>query len=351
MGRRPTVNLNLPTRMRARRRGDTTYYFYDSGGKPRKEISLGKNYAEAIRKWVELEGDAQKRASSLITIKHLADTYIERVIPGKSAQTQIDNLAELANLMKFFGNPPAPLDQIRPVHIRQYMDWRTKEGTGYTRANRERALLSHMWNKAREWGMTDNENPCAGISGFKETGRGDVYIEDEVWDAVYEHADQPLRDALDLSYLTGQRPADVRRMSEAHIQDGKLTVTQGKTSERLRIKIEGQLEILIHRIMARKENFKVRSLALIVNEHGRALSKGAMRSRFDKARKKAKAKYPALAESIANYQPRDLRGKAGSDKAEEEGMRQAQLLLGHKTIAMTEHYVRKRKGQAVGPTK
>ena len=53
-GRRPTVHANLPPHMRARVRGDTTYYYYDTGGKPRKEISLGKVYVEAIRRWSEL---------------------------------------------------------------------------------------------------------------------------------------------------------------------------------------------------------------------------------------------------------------------------------------------------------
>lgn len=350
MGRRPTVNLNLPTRMRARRRGDTTYYFYDAGGKPRKEIALGKNYAEAIRKWAELEGDAQKRASSLITIKHLADTYIERVLPTKAARTQRDNLIELEWLMQFFGKPPAPLDEIRPVHVRQYLDWRTKDGTGYARANRERALLSHMWNKAREWGMTDRENPCKGIAGFTEKGRGDVYIEDEVFNAVYNMADQPLRDALDLAYLTAQRPADVIKMSEEDIHNGVLEVQQGKTGKKLRINIKGALSQLLMRIRDRKRPLKVHSLRLIVNEAGRSITAETIRSRFDKARIKAAAEHPRLAAAIKNYQFRDLRAKAGTDKEAAGDISQAQKLLGHSSVVMTEHYVRDRQGDLVDPT-
>jgi len=49
MGRTPTKNLNLPQHMRARVRGDVTYYFYDTGGTPRKEISLGKDYIKAVQ--------------------------------------------------------------------------------------------------------------------------------------------------------------------------------------------------------------------------------------------------------------------------------------------------------------
>lgn len=351
MGRRPTVNLNLPARMRARKRGETTYYYYDAGGKPRKEIALGTNYADAVRKWVELEGDKAKMIGKMITFKDLADEYLKKVIPEKAARTQSDNIKELAWLLKFFNDPPAPLDEIRPVHVQQYLDWRKAGGGGLTRANRERALLSHMYNKARQWGYTDKENPCRGVEGFEEKGRGDVYIEDDIYRAVYNMADQPLRDALDLAYLTGQRPADVRKMSQAHITDGALEVQQNKTTKKLRIKVEGELDALLVRIAERKKKYPVHSLALIVNERGQALSEYALRSRFDKARDKAKRSNVKLAEAISNYQFRDLRAKAGTDTADDKGTREAQRLLGHETIAMTEHYVRQRRGDVVSPTR
>ncbi|MBE0268443.1 tyrosine-type recombinase/integrase, partial [Xylella fastidiosa subsp. multiplex] len=49
---------------------------------------------------------------------------------------------------------------------------------------------------------------------------------------------------------------------------------------------------------------------------------------------------------------RDLRAKAATDKADLAGdMRQAQAQLGHASVTMTEHYVRKRKGAKVTPTR
>lgn len=111
---------------------------------------------------------------------------------------------------------------------------------GQTRANRELALFSHIFNKAREWGMTDHANPCAGVSKYREKGR-DVYIEDGMYDAVWSAADEALRDAMDLAYLTGQRPADALRFDEKNIRDGMLCIQQGKTGKRLRISIQGKL--------------------------------------------------------------------------------------------------------------
>ena len=48
----------------------------------------------------------------------------------------------------------------------------------------------------------------------------------------------------------------------------------------------------------------------------------------------------------------DLRAKAGTDKAESSGdILQARDQLGHRTVVMTEQYIRNRKGNKVSPTK
>src|SRR5690606_28117223 len=158
------------------------------------------------------------------------------IVPTKAPRTQRDNAIEFANLLEFFDDPPGPLDAIEPVHVRGYLNWRTEDGTGYIRANREKALFSHIWNFARDKGYTAKPNPCQGIKGFREEGR-DVYMEDVEYRRVWEAADVCLRDAMDLAYLTGQRPSDTLRMSEMDLRDGFLHVTQGKTRAKLRIEV------------------------------------------------------------------------------------------------------------------
>lgn len=351
MGRRPTVNANLPPRMRARHRPGVTYYYYDAGGKPRREIPLGADYAVAVRKWAELESDKSEVAHSLIHVKHVWDRYMREVLPHKAARTQADNFKESVWLLKFFNNPPAPLESIEANHVQQYLNWRTDKGQhSKVRANREKALFSHMWNKAREWGYTNLPNPCAGVKGYTETGR-DIYIEDQIFGAVYQVACQPLRDAMDNAYLAGQRPGDTLRMSEQHIKDGSLSVFQGKTKNKLRMSIEGEFKARLDAMMGRKAGSKIHSLALVCNETGHALTARALRSRFDRARIKAAKQNPSLAADIMAFQFRDLRAKAGTDKADSDGMEAAQQQLGHKSITMTEHYIRARKGQFVKPTK
>lgn len=343
MGRKPTKPGSIP-RLRERKRGDTIYYLYDTGGKPRKEISLGTDYGLAILEYAKLEKSrvSQAIAQSVITFAYVAERYMLEVVPTKAHATQKDNARELKNLLLFFNDPPAPLEAIEPQHVSQYLRHRGK--TAPVRANREKALLSSIWNFARTSGYTSLANPCAGVKGHKESGR-DVYIEDDLLASAYKYADQPLRDALDLFYLTGQRIADTLKMDERDIRDGKLSVQQGKTGAKRRIEIIGELKVVIDRIMLRKIGHRIRSTRLVVMEDGQAITTSMLRGRFDAARE-------AAGIPKAEFQMRDLRAKAATDKEELTGnILQARDQLGHTTVGMTEQYIRQRKGLKVTPTK
>ena len=115
----------------------------------------------------------------------MGERYQREVLPTKAPRTQRDNLKEIAKLLEFFDQLPVPIQKIKPIHIRQYLDWRKDAPI---RANREKALFSHIWNKVREWGLTDQSNPWLSIMGYKEEGQ-DVYVEDDVYAAVYDQAD------------------------------------------------------------------------------------------------------------------------------------------------------------------
>lgn len=340
MGRKPSKPGAIP-RFRARRKpSGTICYYYDHGGKPRKETPLGSDYGLAIKRWAELEHASDLPPPAVLTFKHVADRYMAEVAANKATRTLADNRKEVAKLLEFFNDPPAPLEAIQPVHVRQYLDHRR---AAPVRANREKALLSHIWNFARDKGYTALPNPCAGIKGFKESGR-DVYVEEGEYKAIWDKADTVLRDAMDLAYLTGQRPSDVLHLAETDARDGALQVRQGKTGAKLRIEIAGELGALLERIRARKRAMSgVVSTRLVVTERGRPIGVNALSRRFAKARDAA---------NVPGVQFRDLRAKAATDKAESAGdIRQAQKQLGHTTVTMTEHYTRKRRGDKVTPTR
>jgi len=324
MGRHPSVNRNLPPRMRARRRGATVYYLYDTGGKPRHEIPLGTDYILAVQEWAKLH---QAEPTERMTVAWLIGKYLASpAFNDVTLGTQADYRFALGNLMEKFGD--APLDQVRPSHVTLYIEQRS--ATSKHRALREKAVLSmlYSWAIEREFAKF---NPAGAVKTKRLPGRKGVYIHDDMLDAVYAEAPQDLKDAMDLAYYIGQRPGDLLGMTLVKVRDGMLEYRQGKTATPQRIALVGALAEVIDRIQARKAEHKVTSLFLLVNERGQRMTKAMLRSRFEAAR---------TAAGIAgkDFQFRDLRRKSGTDLRDQKGLDAAQDLLGHKSQAMTEHY-------------
>jgi integrase len=305
-------------------------YYHVSTNIPRKWTKLDRDISLAKRLWAEIEGEQHQPQDH--TFNGMVARYRKEIMPNKAIETQRGNEMELARLSAVFGE--MPIVAIKPHHIKRYLDERGK--IAKVRANREKALFSHIFNCARAWGYTDAPNPCAGIKGHRETGR-DRYIEHSEFLVVWENAHYTVQDAMDLAYLTGQRPADLLKLNRSDIHDGTLWFTQNKTGKKLRINIVGELETLIERILGRHLSGMCCD-AMLQNGNGQRLSYGALRTRFDRARKSAKV----------DFQFRDIRAKTATDT---DDLARSQQLLGHKTRAMTEHYTRNRIGEKVEPLK
>lgn len=346
---RNTENRDLPPgmvrRKRPRKNGTVWvgYYYRDANG---KELPLGGDLDKARLKWAELE--AKAKPADLKIMQGIFDRYERDIIPKKAPRTQKDNRAELKHLRKGFEG--APIDAITPSMVAQYRDARTAK----TRANREIALLSHVFNMAREWGFTDRENPCAGVRKNKEKVR-DYYANDMVWAAVYGQAPQELKDAMDLAYLTGQRPADVIAMKKGDVEGDFLTVQQGKTSKRLRIQmqtdsVKNSLGLLIDDITARNKHHI--SQHFVLSKTGMRVSQQMLRNRWDDAREAAVALAASEgragdAEKIRQFQFKDIRPKAASEITD---IADASLLLGHSEQEITKRVYR-RSGAVAQPSK
>jgi integrase len=240
MGRTRTTNKDLPRGLQLKE----GRYYHVTTVAPRKWTALGKDRAQALLAWARLEGTEPD--ASIKTFDVVALRYEREVIPTKARRTQQDNLKELERLRAVFGR--MMVEAIKPHHVRGYLDKRGEQAKA--RANREKALLSHIINKAREWGFTDAPNPCQGVKGFKESGR-DRYVSDAEFRAVWEQADATTRDPMDLALLTGQRPADVLKIKREHLHDGALWIVQNKTGAKRAIELTGELAALIERIKAR----------------------------------------------------------------------------------------------------
>ena len=337
MGRKSNVGSNLLPGMRKRVRKYGTYYYLDTGEKPRREIPLGSDYVEAVSKWAEL---SKRELPAAITVSHAIDRYmLSKTYLDVSDGTKKDYGYAFDKIREHFGT--APLAQVKPEFVRLYIDKRSL--VSEHRALREVAVMGMVFHFAIERGWV-KFNPISAVRRKKLPGRRDVYTEDDVLKAVYQAGTIALQDAIDLAYVLGQRPIDTLALSESHIQDGLIQVVQTKRNTKVRVPVEGELKVVIDRILARKRQFKIQPLTLLVDESGKAMTKSKLRSRFEKARE-------AAGDIAVGFQFRDLRAKAATDLREEMSLDAAQSLMGHSSSSMTEHYTRNRKGKvASSPT-
>lgn len=325
MGSSPSISRHLPKQMRARmQKSGVIYYYFDAGGKPRKETPLGSDYVLAVQKWAAMNTAPNP---ILPTVGYAVTRYISSPsFTELSSGTQDDYKFAIDKINESFGE--APLDQVTPAHLNQYL--MTRGVKSKHRAQREISILGMIFRFARGIGLTKND-PKEAVTLKKLPGRKDVYISDEMLDAVYDKASIDLKDAIDLAYYIGQRPADVITMRKVAAKDGYLEYRQGKTGTPQRIALIGPLAELLERIEARKASHSVGSIYILVDESGLRMTKDKLRGRFEKARAEAGIKGK-------DFQFRDLRRKSGTDMRDQGGLDAAQDLLGHASQAMTEHY-------------
>lgn len=322
MGRRKTLHPGLPPRMTARGKPGKLRYYYGQAKKP-----LGSDFVEACRQWAILE---RGQLPNSVRYVDVADRWEREAIhigrrKKRSDKTQSEFRAGLKHLRQAFKG--AVLDQIKPKHVRQYLDRRTAKVS----ANREIAVLSIIWNWARAKGLTDQANPCTGIDRNPESART-VYVTDDQFAAVYGCGDFILQDAMDLLRVTSHSPSDLLRLTRTDIHAGALTVRRGKTGKLVRFRIEGTLKSVLERIQARPR--AIASLYLIADERGQPVKLDNLEKRFAKAR------------GGATWQLRDIRAKAITD---EQDLRIASQRAGHANEQITAEVYRRIRGDIVSP--
>lgn len=258
--------------------------------------------------------------------------------------------------LSFFKKPATELafcvlDQHEPSHpppaLRPQASWTTgSDDSGFhrpgARQSGEVPVLAHVE-------LCSGTGSHEGLQPLRRRARlpggwRDVVVGDDLMARLLEKAAVSLRFAVHLALLTGQRPADVLRMSTAHIAGGMLHVRQGKTAAKLRIEVTGALQELLAKIQAYKVQVKADTAQLLVNEAGQPLTKDMLRDRFDAAR-------DAAGIPKAQFQFRDLRATAATTVDDDGGIRHAQALLGHTTEGMTAQYIRHKVGKKVKPVR
>jgi integrase len=336
MGRRRTKHFELPERVY---RPYRMYYYVPPNG---KRIPLGRDFAQAMAEYARLID----RPRSLTTLGDIFDRYQLEVLPTKAPRTQQDNLREFLSLRKSFAHM-APQD-LTAQDVYRHMDARGAP----IRANREKALLSHICSYAIRWGAMTS-NPCRDVKRNPEFPR-DRYVTDAELAAFIALAPRLIRIYVEFKYATAMRKGDILGLRLTQLTDEGIEYYESKKRRRRRVARGGQ--IVLEEVPPRRRLVRWTPELRAIVERAKALPRRSgvdqlftrrdglqlTAERLDALWQRVMRK--AVAAGIKRFTEHDLRAKSATDAPET-----AQHRLGHTTGQQTQAYLRSRTTDAYDP--
>lgn len=325
-----TAYPRLRTHIRKGAHGQVwTSWSYDRRPDGLPDVSLGSDYAEAVKKWDELHNHKPRIAGTLM---EAMEAWERDVLPlYEVADTRKSYQRQLEKIKPVFG--PATWDQVGMPDLKGYL----KKRTAKTQGNRELAVLSIIWNYARGEGLTKLPWPAAGMERSKWKNKEQprqVEVTDALFAAVYEQASQMLRDAMDIATATGLRLTDVRTVLMP--PGGSVALSAHKTGKTAQFRLD-ESPVLSRIVESRRSTGSASSILLLTSSTGRPVSARMLRNAYDEARMKASEAHPELADDIKAMYLRDMRKRA-ADLAEDDA--EASKLLQHSSVALTKKHYR-----------
>lgn len=195
-------------------------YYWKPGGTTEKLAPAGASKSEV---WIAFEKVVEGR-KNILTFSQLWKKFLNSTDYADLApRTQKDYLAHEKYLLAVFGEAEAKA--IKPEHVRRYMDARGKKSR--VQANHEHSSMSRVYRWGYQRGFVPG-NPCVGVDKYPKPQR-DRYITDEEYLAIYKHASEPVKAAMEIAYLCAARVSDVLKMDWPQIMDKGIFIQQGKT--------------------------------------------------------------------------------------------------------------------------
>lgn len=189
IGRFPAVTVEVARKMAKRHAGDVV-----RGGDPAEELRAARRAPSIADAWAAFLAYARthKRPGSIKEDEALYESFLK----------------------------PWAARRLRDIKRGDVQTLHTRIGgdNGKVRANRTLALLSSLFNHARDIGFTE-PNPCTGIRRFKEVARDRYLLPHEVAPFMKALAAEPpiFRDLFALCLLTGQRSGNIKAMRWADV--------------------------------------------------------------------------------------------------------------------------------------
>jgi len=260
------------------------------------------------------------------TFKEMMEKYMkEYSVPTKASSDR--DKRSLLHLLPFLGN--YTVTAISSSLISRYKVMRRDEGAAPATINRELALMKHAFNLAiKEWEWT-KENPVAKISMEKEDNKRDRWLTDEEEEKLLKVCPEWLKELVVFALNTGMRLGEILSLTWEGVDLFRKTVTifKSKNKERRTIPVNATVFEML------KAKTKVRSIKTNLVFHSENHSRRDV-SNVDKSFKIRVDKA-----GIENFHFHDLRHTFATRLVQSrKDLYEVQMLLGHKTSAMTQRY-------------
>lgn len=132
---------------------------------------------------------------------------------------------------------------VEAIDVRVIADWLDPMPVRTSNMHRARLIQLFDWMIAK--GLIDH-NP-ASATLLRQEKRRRQRLTHEQYEAIWQHANAPMRNAMDLSLYCLQRRADVARMRFADVREGHIHVEQSKTGKRLRLPLLPEIVAVVNR--------------------------------------------------------------------------------------------------------
>lgn len=310
----------------------------------------GYYFVTPANKWIRLSAEKDGLAAMFRALARLSETeatsdrmpaVIARWMDSKRPDWSPKTVKMQDAYAKFMGDAFQEFtpSQVTPPVCNKYLSTFARQARTH---NAHRSMLRQVLAFAALEGLRDGHNPVDNIPQKAMKGRKRGVTDDEI-KALKAAALQQSRNGealvqmIDLALLTGQRIGDLINLRWQDVSDAGVYVQQGKTDERLLIEWTAALRAAIKSC---ERGDKIGHV--LKTQSGTGYRYAGIRSAWVRACDRA---------GLEDLNIHDLRGRAGMDKRDADGLEAAKALLGHRNIGMTEHYVDGKAPRRVKPAK
>lgn len=337
--------------MAIRKRGKTYQidYFDTNGKRIRQSFKKRKDAEAELGKRVSLmaEGrylDIKKECKTIL--KEVLAKYEENYQNQASFKTGKGHY--LKNFGEYFGKSTL-LTNIRYMHLETYRNYlrqkitKNKTIRADASVNREISCLHHIFTKAGEWDMIEQNPFDKGKSLIlKENNKRMRFLNEDEINKLLENCPPYLHKIVNCALNTGMRRGEILSLQWYQIRDSFIYLRETKTSEPRQIPINDDMELMFDQIKS-EQNPKSDK---VVGFDGKPVKNQKLNSKHvfiykgEPVKNIKKSFKTALKDSgIQDFRFHDLRHTFASQVIMRGGtLKDVQELLGHKTMTMTLRY-------------